>query len=108
MTTDLSGYKLSELKELQHDVEKEITGRQQQEVKNAREQILSIAQDLGMSVEELLQNAPKKQKASTGRKVAAQFKNPADNAQTWSGRGRQPRWLADALASGQNLDDFRI
>jgi hypothetical protein len=41
MTTDLSGYKLSELKELQHDVEKEIMGRQQQEVKNAREQILS-------------------------------------------------------------------
>jgi len=107
-TIDLSGYKLNELKGLQQDIAKEITERQQAEVKKAREQIYSIAQDLGVSVEELLRNSGKKEKTSKGAKVAAQYKNPADSAQTWSGRGRQPRWLADSLKTGKKLDDFRI
>lgn len=36
--TNLSDYNLSELKALQSDIEKEIKGRQEQEVKKARDQ----------------------------------------------------------------------
>jgi len=28
--------------------------------------------------------------------------------QTWSGRGRKPGWVVDALATGDNMDDFLI
>lgn len=27
---------------------------------------------------------------------------------TWSGRGRRPLWLTEALAAGASLDDFRV
>lgn len=47
--TDLSGYNLSELKGLQHDIEKEIKSRQHQDLQKAREQILAIAQEAGVS-----------------------------------------------------------
>ena len=104
---DLSNYNLSELKGLQAEIEKEIKARQQQEVTKAREQILAIAQGLGVSVEELLANGGAKSKNS-GKKVQAQYQNPADNAQTWTGRGRQPRWIAEGVAGGKSLDDFRI
>jgi DNA-binding protein H-NS len=104
---DLSDYNLSELKGLQAEIEKEIRARQQQEVTKAREQILAIAQGLGVSVEELLANGGAKSKGS-GKKVHAQYRNPADNAQTWTGRGRQPRWIAEGLAGGKSLNDFRI
>jgi DNA-binding protein H-NS len=104
---DLSDYNLSELKGLQVEIEKEIKTRQQQEVTKAREQILAIAQGLGISVEELLANNGGKSKG-TGKKVEAQYRNPTDNAQTWTGRGRQPRWIADGLASGKTLDDLII
>lgn len=104
---DLSDYNLSELKGLQVEIEKEIKNRQQQEVTKAREQILAIAQGLGVSVAEVLANNGGKSKG-TGKKVEAQYRNPADNAQTWTGRGRQPRWIADGLAGGKTLDDFRI
>jgi DNA-binding protein H-NS len=107
-TIDLSGYNLGELKGLQHDIEKEIKIRQQQDVKKAREQILAIAQKAGVSVEELLATNAKKTKKETGKKVQPQYQNPADNSQTWTGRGRQPRWIAEGLASGKTLDDFRI
>jgi len=104
---DLSDYNLSELKGLQAEIEREIKARQQQEVTKAREQILAIAQGLGVSVEELLANGGAKSKGS-GKKVQAQYRNPADNAQTWTGRGRQPKWIAEGLAGGKSLDDFRI
>jgi DNA-binding protein H-NS len=40
--------------------------------------------------------------------VFPKFRNPAQPAETWSGRGKQPRWLAAQLRSGKKLDDFRI
>ena len=105
---DLSGYNLSELKGLQYDIEKEIKGREQQDVKKARDQILAIAQEAGISVAELLANATSKTKNKNVQKVKPKYQNPADSTQTWTGRGRQPRWIVDGVAGGKALDDFRI
>ena len=105
---DLSAYKLNELKNLQLDIEKEIKTRQQGELEKARQQILASAEETGMRVEELLALSKKKSSKGTGRKVEAQYRNPADQAQTWSGRGRQPKWVAEGVASGKQLSDFRI
>lgn len=104
---ELSDYNLSELKGLQAEIEKEIKARQQQEVTKAREQIFAIAQGLGVSLEQLLANGGAKPKSS-GKKVQVQYQNPVNNAQTWTGRGRQPRWIAEGLDGGKSLDDFRI
>jgi DNA-binding protein H-NS len=109
-TIDLSNYNLGELKGLQFDVEKEIKTRQQQEVKKAREQILAIAQDVGLPVEALLSaKAGKSGKAGKGGQStgSAQYRNPDDNGQTWTGRGRKPKWVLDALSNGKNLGDLR-
>jgi len=103
---DLAGYTLGELKGLQHDVERAIKDRQQQDVQKAREQILAIARDAGVSVEELLGNGGAKAKKATGKKVDAKYQNPKDTSQTWTGRGRQPRWMAEAVANGKKADDF--
>jgi DNA-binding protein H-NS len=103
---DLAGYTLSELKGLQHDVEKATKDRQQQDIQNAREQILAIVKDAGVSVEELLSNAGTKAKKASGKKVEAKYQNPEDASQTWTGRGRQPRWMAAAMANGKKPDDF--
>lgn len=40
--------------------------------------------------------------------VAPKFRNPAQPDQTWSGRGRRPRWVTQLLASGMNIRDFQI
>ncbi|WP_426174966.1 H-NS family nucleoid-associated regulatory protein [Massilia sp. TWR1-2-2] len=105
---DLAGYNLGELKGLQHEIEKEIKSRGHQDVKKAREQIHAIAQEAGISIADLLDSAPRKAKSSSGQKVKPKYRNPADGSQTWTGRGRQPRWIAKELANGKALDDFRI
>jgi DNA-binding protein H-NS len=47
-------------------------------------------------------------RASKGKKRArgAKFRDAAGN--TWSGMGKRPQWLRDALASGKRLEDFLI
>jgi DNA-binding protein H-NS len=120
--TDLSNYNLAELKGLQFDIEKEIKSRQQDEVRKAREQILAIAQDVGVPVAELIAKASGGKngggkngggknggaKKGGGQQGQARFRNPADESQTWTGRGRQPKWIAEAVSGGKSLDDFRI
>jgi DNA-binding protein H-NS len=105
---DLSGYNLGELKGLQHEIEKEIKSRGHQDVKKAREQILAIAQEAGISIAELVDSATRKAKSTNGQKVMPKYRNPADSTQTWTGRGRQPRWIAKELANGKGLDDLRV
>lgn len=41
-------------------------------------------------------------------KVEPKYCNPAEPMETWSGRGKQPRWLVAALQSGHTLEEFRI
>jgi DNA-binding protein H-NS len=40
--------------------------------------------------------------------VFPKYRNPTVPSETWSGRGKQPRWLTAQLRSGKKLDDFRI
>ena len=41
-------------------------------------------------------------------KVPQKFCNPAYPSQTWSGRGKQPRWVKTLMASGASLEDLRV
>jgi len=51
----------------------------------------------------------KTKKASGKRgKVAPKYKNPANSAETWTGRGRQPVWVREYVQSGGSLDQVAI
>lgn len=41
-------------------------------------------------------------------RVLPKYRNPANPAETWSGRGKQPRWIAVALKAGHHIDEFLI
>jgi DNA-binding protein H-NS len=41
-------------------------------------------------------------------KVLPKFRNPKLASETWSGRGKQPRWVCELIATGASLDDCRI
>lgn len=43
-----------------------------------------------------------------GTKVAPKYRNPENPSETWSGRGKQPRWLQAHTSAGRVLDDFLI
>jgi DNA-binding protein H-NS len=41
-------------------------------------------------------------------KVLPKYQNPGNSAETWSGRGRQPRWVQAQLKAGKKLEHFLI
>ena len=41
------------------------------------------------------------------RQIAAKYHNAA-TGDSWAGRGKQPRWLTAALASGAKIADFAV
>jgi DNA-binding protein H-NS len=40
-------------------------------------------------------------------RVLPKYRNP-QTSETWSGRGKLPRWLAAAMKSGRKIEEFRI
>ena len=41
-------------------------------------------------------------------RVYPKYRNPDEPSETWSGRGKQPRWLAAALKVGHKIEEFMI
>lgn len=89
-------------------------------VAKVRAKLTKLAKAEGYTVEELFGTAAapaRGRKAATkaspkaGRKlgkVPPKYRNPADAKETWTGRGRQPRWLAELVAAGKQVEDFLI
>jgi DNA-binding protein H-NS len=43
-----------------------------------------------------------------GIKVEPKYRNPANEKETWSGRGRAPLWMSAALAAGHKQEEYLI
>ena len=105
MVMDLSNFSLPELRALQESVKQEIKTRDAQEIAKAREQIMAIAQSVGMPLKELLNNKGKKTVSQSSS--LARYQSPDDPSRQWSGRGRRPKWAEEAAQAG-TLEQLRI
>ncbi len=95
-TLNLDKLSLLELKELHRDVSKALTGFEERRKREAWQALEEKAREFGFSVAELTGTKITRTRAP----AVAKFANPNDPEQTWSGRGRQPKWYAEAIASG--------
>ena len=101
---DFQNMEYTELLTLKAQIEFEIKRRESEEKSKARKQILELAKTYGLELDEVLGKV-----ATTTRKpVAAKYRHPADPSQTWTGRGRKPRWVEELLQSGKTLEDLAI
>src|SRR3977135_2940694 len=60
----------------------------------------------GPADSQLQKNAPRERRKSPG--VLQKYQNPDEPDETWSGRGKQPRWLTAALKTGHTIEEFVI
>ena len=101
---DLSTLSLADLRQLQEKIKQQLKQREHQDLARAREQILAIAQGVGVPLKELIAGGVR---AKTGS-VAVRFRHPDDASQQWTGRGRQPRWVKEWADAGKSLDLLRV
>lgn len=102
MNIDLDAMQLSELRELRNKVERAINSYEERRKKEALAAVELAAREHGFNLAELTGVKV------TRNRIAAKYANPADAEQTWSGRGRKPRWVQEHLDSGRSLDDLAI
>ena len=101
----LDGMRYVELVDLQRKIEIAISERKQSEREELRRQIEELAQNSGFEVDEVVGGQRSSRK---GAKIAPKYRNPKNPSETWTGRGRQPRWLAAELNRGKKLESFLI
>ncbi len=104
MDTDINTLSLKELKDLQAQVGKAIATYEDRKKKAALAELEDKARAMGFSLAELTGAANVRKRSPT----VARYANPADASDTWSGRGRKPRWFIAALAAGRSPEDLAI
>lgn len=103
----LADMDLKELKKLRSEVEKAIDTFEQRKLDEARSFLEEEARKLGVTLEDVA-GAPRTKKARKKTLSTARFRNPDDSSQTWTGKGRKPKWFTDALDNGSSVEDMEI
>jgi DNA-binding protein H-NS len=102
MTKRLEQMSYRELQQLSTRVNKAMATAQDRERVALREKMESLVSNAGFRIGDLFGRGGK------GRTVAVKYANPDDPSQTWTGRGRQPKWLVAKIKAGNKIDRFLI
>jgi DNA-binding protein H-NS len=111
-TIDWSEFTDEEIERFISELEAERKKRGEEKRRALKEQIKSMAKEHGISLAELFPQAgrdksQRKEKHKRGDQTV-KYRNPTEPSQTWTGNGRKPAWLVEALASGKTLEDFKV
>jgi len=112
---DVGKLSFAELVALKARLDKEIEDKRGEELKVLADGYVKKLQHAGFSVAEgieALRPYEETKRASkgsgSGTTAAVLYQDSANPSNTWSGRGRAARWLADYEAAGRHRDEFKV
>ncbi len=108
MKTNLKPLSIDDLIALRDEISREIESRRKEARKKLWQEFQDKAKALGVSLEELLAGQKKTRAKARSGKIAVKYVHPADKTLTWTGRGKQPLWVAEWLRAGKSLDDLKV
>src|SRR5262245_21112266 len=100
---DLDRMSLRELQEFELKVQKARASAQERNRMDLRKKIETMVTDAGFKLSDIFGG-----RGGKGRTVAAKYANPDDPSETWTGRGRKPRWLTAKIQEGAKMEKFLI
>ena len=104
MSNNLNTLSLKELKDLQSQVAKAIASFEDRQKRAVLAEVEELVRAKGFSLAEITGTSVPRKRAPAGPKYA----NPANKSDTWSGRGRKPRWFIEAIAKGKKPEDLGV
>ena len=96
---------LKDLIDLELKVKKALVSARERERSEIKSKVEQLIEKAGFSVEEIFARG---RGAMKGRTVAPKYANPDDKSETWTGRGRKPKWLVAKLSKGAKIEQFAI
>ena len=103
MAKEIDRMSYRELQELELKVKKAKSSMQDRSRSEVRRKLEAMAAEQGFKIGDLFGA-----RGGKGRTVAAKYSNPENPSETWTGRGRKPRWLAAKLSSGNKIEKYLI
>jgi DNA-binding protein H-NS len=102
---ELSKISTAELNDFLVQIPAEIKRREKAEKAQILKDLEALAAERGFLLSDLF-NDGKEMKVRVS--VAVKYRHPNDVALTWTGRGRQPKWISAFLAEGGVLEQLAI
>jgi len=97
------------------DLQKQLADLQSNKVANIKK-VKALMQELGITVADITsasgvttarrQRKTPAKRSTTGRRVPVKYQD--GQGHSWSGRGKTPRWLVDAEATGKTREQFLV
>ncbi|WNL45369.1 H-NS histone family protein [Dyella sp. BiH032] len=108
MAVDIKNLNHNQLNDLIAKAQQRQTELRKDKVAKLREKIHALIKAEGFAFEDVFGQGRAGKVRKTGGIVPPKYRNPADPEQTWSGRGKRPRWFNDALKAGKKEKDLAI
>jgi DNA-binding protein H-NS len=108
MAVDIKNLNHNQLNDLINKAQQRQSELRKEKVAKLREKIHALIKAEGYAFEDIFGHARATKTRRSGGTVAPKYRNPADPEQTWSGRGKRPRWFSDALKAGKKEKDLAI
>ncbi|WP_430463668.1 H-NS family nucleoid-associated regulatory protein [Tabrizicola sp.] len=102
---DIKSLSLEELKELSSNIDRAIADYEERRKREALAKLEITARSLGFSLSELVGEG---KLVGKRKRASVKYRHPDNATLTWTGRGRQPRWVKLLLSSGGSLSDLLI
>jgi DNA-binding protein H-NS len=103
MAIDLKSLNHNQLSELITRAKQRQTDLAAEKIVKLREKVQALIKSEGFSMDDVV-GGPRKARA----KVKPKYRNPLNKTETWSGRGKRPRWFNAALTAGKKEKDLLI
>jgi DNA-binding protein H-NS len=107
---ELKSMSLDELWALHEELSDVLAARIEAEKAELEKRLAALSQGRGSLRNSDAGDARKSPNVKPRRKyprVLPKYRNPK-TSETWSGRGKLPRWLVAAMKSGKKIEEFRI
>ena len=98
---------LEQLLELEGRVDALLAERRADALRELRQKFEEMAAEVGFELSEIIGGRRGRPTRKTS-KIAPKYRHHKDLSLTWTGRGRQPKWLVAELEKGKNLESFLI
>ena len=104
-TSEVDKMSYAELTKLEGQIQRLKVDKQNAVRMELRQKLADEARKHGFAISDLFGRGSGRAKG----KVAIKYRDPNNHANTWTGRGRMPRWMAAATKGGKaKKDDFLI
>ena len=106
---NLAAMSIDEMWQLHEEISQLLSVRLTSEKRELEKRLAQLRREKEISPphdSELAKDAPRERRKYP--QVFPKYRNPNEPSETWSGRGKQPRWLTAALKTGHKIEEFVI